>query len=58
MGYVVYYVPSNGKPRIERSTYYGATKKVAANKMKEILMNGHCAWISPVDPELVGNIPF
>jgi len=57
MGYTVHYI-HKGDEYVDPSTSYGATIKVATEKMREILLKGKCAWIKTVDPHRCGDIPF
>lgn len=57
MGYVVHYI-HNGEEYTDPSTAYGATIKIASDRMKELLLQGKCAWIKTMNPSEAKEIPF
>ncbi len=57
MGYVVHF-NKDGQVYIDQRTSYGVSRERAMDAMKDILLSGDCAWIMPMNPAEMEDIPF
>ena len=57
MGYRVHYV-FDGCTYIQDTTTYGVSYARAAQVMKQVLLQGSCAWITKMSPDDAVEVPF